>query len=228
MSDQDTQALWRSLSVVQPYRETLAIQWAAEHGADVISNSWGPPDGKAKDDQVYPIDDIVRLAVGYAVEKGRGGKGCVICWAAGNGNESISADGYASHPDVLAVAACTADGKRAPYSDYGPEVAITAPGGGFKTGLLTTVAVDIEGHESYRYNFNGTSAATPIVAGVVALLLSKYPDLTRTEVVDILKTTADKIDVAGGAYDASGHSDAYGHGRVNAAKALEEAARRKT
>ena len=226
LSGKDKLALSRALSVVQPYREALAIQWAAEHGADVISNSWGPPDGKAKSGHVYPIDDIARLAVAYAVKEGRGGKGCVICWAAGNGDETVSVDGYASHPDVLAVAACTSDGTRAPYSDYGPEVAITAPGGGYTDGLVTTVAVDLAGHESYRYDFNGTSAATPIVAGVVALLLSEYPDLTRSEVVDILKTTADKIDVAGGAYDASGHSDAYGHGRVNAAKALKEAKRR--
>jgi subtilisin family serine protease len=226
LSGQDKLAVSRALSVVQPYREARAIQWAADQGADVISNSWGPPDGKAKYGNTYPIDDITQLAVAHAVEKGRGGKGCVICWAAGNGDESISADGYASHFDVLAVAACTSDGTRAPYSDYGPEVGITAPGGGYSEGLLTTVSVDLAGHASYRYDFNGTSAATPIVAGVAALLLSNYPDLTRGEVIDILKTTADKIDPTGGAYDASGHSDLYGQGRVNASKALQEAARR--
>ena len=226
LSGQDKLAVSRALSVVQPYREALALQWAAEHGADVISNSWGPPDGKAKYGQVYPIDDITRLAVGYAVEKGRGGKGCVICWAAGNGNESISVDGYASHSDVLAVAASTVEGKRAPYSDFGPEVGIAAPGGGYNDGLLSTVAVDLQGHEGYRFDFNGTSAATPIVAGVAALLLSKYPDLTRTEAYDILKASADRIDPAGGEYDADGHSPYYGYGRVNAAKALQEAARR--
>ncbi len=226
LSGEDTLALSRALSVVQPYREALSIQWAAEHGAAVISNSWGPPDGKAQFGIEYPIDDITRLAVAYAVEKGRDGKGCVICWAAGNGNESVSFDGYASHPDVLAVAAVTRDGTRAPYSDFGPEVDICAPGGGYSDGLLTTVSVDPASHAAYRDNFNGTSAATPIVAGVAGLLLSEYPDLTYRDVFDILKATADKIDADGGAYDGDGHSMHYGYGRINAAKALEEAQRR--
>jgi subtilisin family serine protease len=223
LAGEDKLAVARALSVVQPYRELTSISWAAKNGADVISNSWGPPDGYAKHGRVYPMDDGVQLAVAYAVEKGRGGKGCVICWAAGNGDESISGDGYASHPDVLAVAACTVDGTRAAYSDYGPEVAITAPGGGYSDGLLTTVSVDLAGREKYRYDFNGTSAATPIVAGVAALLLSQYPELTRSQVYDILKASADKIDPAGGQYDSNGHSPYYGYGRVNAAKALAEA-----
>lgn len=226
LTGQDKLAVSRALSVVQPYREAKSIQWAADSGADVISNSWGPPDGKAKYGNTYPMDDITQLAVAHAVEKGRSGKGCVICWAAGNGDETISVDGYASHPDVLAVAACTSDGKRAPYSDYGPEVGIAAPGGGYSEGLLTTVSVDLSGHVNYRHDFNGTSAATPIVAGVAALLLSRYPNLTRGEVIDILKTTADKIDVEGGSYDEAGHSDYYGYGRINAVKALQEAAQR--
>jgi subtilisin family serine protease len=222
----DSLNLARALSVVQPFREGKAIHWAAANGAHVISNSWGPPDGKAALGIPQPLDDYARLAVEYAAEKGRDGKGCVICWAAGNGNESVSWDGYASHPEVLAVAACTADGQRAPYSDYGPEVRICAPGGGLKDGLLTTVAADPAGHAAYRHDFNGTSAATPIVAGVAALLLSRYPDLARQEVYDILCATADRIDPAGGQYDADGHSPYYGYGRVNARKALEEAARR--
>lgn len=226
LSGPDVLAVARALSVVQPFREGKAIHWAASNGAHVISNSWGPPDGQAAQGISYPLDDYARLAVENAAAKGRNGKGCVICWAAGNGNESVSFDGYASHPEVLAVAACTVDGKRAPYSDFGPEVGICAPGGGYKDGLLTTVAVDPDGHAAYRYNFNGTSAATPIVAGVAALLLSRYPDLTRTEVYDILKASADKIDPAGGEYDVDGHSIYYGSGRVNAAKALQEAARR--
>jgi subtilisin family serine protease len=222
LSGEDSLALARALSVVQPYREALAIQWAAERGADVISNSWGPPDGKAKD---QPIDDITRLALSHAVEKGRGGKGCVVCWAAGNGNESVSFDGYASHSAVLAVGACTVEGTRAPYSDYGSELDVSAPGGGIRQNRITTVAVDNEAHSAYRYNFNGTSAATPIVAGAAALLLSKYPHLTREEVYDILRNSVDKIDQDGGQYDAEGHSPFYGFGRINVRRSLEEAAR---
>ncbi len=226
LAGEDVLAMARAISVVQPYREARAIQWAAEHGADVISNSWGPPDGMAKYNQNYPIDDVARLALSYALEKGRGGKGCVVCWAAGNGNEDVGYDGYASYPAVLTVAACTAQGTRADYSDYGHEVALCAPGGGRREGLITTVQADLEHHAAYRHNFNGTSAATPIVAGVAALLLSTHPEITRSEVYDILTKTADKIDPEAGQYDADGRSIYYGFGRVNVRRALEEAARR--
>jgi subtilisin family serine protease len=226
LTDEEQLALQRALSVVSPYREARALQWASEHGADVISNSWGPPDGYAKYGKAFPIDDITRLALAYAIEHGRDGKGCVVCWAAGNGNESISFDGYASHPDVLAVGACTVEGKRAAYSDYGPEVAICAPGGGYRKGLLTTVDVDPETHRAYRYDFNGTSAAAPVVAGLAALVLSVNPGLTREEVYDILRDTADKIDPQGGQYDERGHSPFYGWGRVNARRAMQRAAQR--
>jgi subtilisin family serine protease len=227
LSHEEMAVLNRTLGAVQPYREAKSIQWAVSHGADVISNSWGPPDGYAKFNIAFPIDDIVRLAVDLAAEKGRDGKGCIICWAAGNGNESISFDGYACHPQALAIAACTADGKRAPYSDYGSEVALCAPGGGYSDDLLTTVAVDREEHKAYRYDFNGTSAAAPIVAGVAALILSISPNLTREEVSDILRSTADRIDPEGGEYDSNGHSPYYGFGRVNARRALDETLHRK-
>lgn len=226
LSGQQIMEVARALSAADSFREGHAIHMAASNGAHVISNSWGPPDGMAKYGREYPLVDYARLAVEFAAEKGRDGKGCVICWAAGNGSESISFDGYASHRDVFAVAACTQENMCAPYSDYGPEVDIVAPGGGYRKGLLTSVAVDPEEHQAYRHDFNGTSAATPIVAGAAALLLSKHPDLTREEVYDILRSTADKIDQIGGKYDSGGHSHYYGYGRVNASKALEEASRR--
>lgn len=58
----------------------------------------------------------------FAIKNGRNGKGCVICFAAGNGNESVNNDGYASYEKVIAVAACNDKGKKAPYSDFGPAV----------------------------------------------------------------------------------------------------------
>ena len=67
----------------------------------------------------------------------------------------------------------------------------------------------------------GTSAATPIVAGAAALLLSEYPDLASQEVYDILRVSADKIE-----HDADGHSRFYGFGRINLRRAQEEAASR--
>jgi subtilisin family serine protease len=105
--------------------EADAFAWAADNGADVVSCSWGPMDGDWWDafDPAHrafvPLPDNTRLAIEHALKNGRGGKGCVICWAAGNGNESVDNDGYASHPGVIAVAACNDRGRRSAYSDTG-------------------------------------------------------------------------------------------------------------
>src|SRR4029077_14141228 len=67
-------------------QEAAAFVWAADHGADVISCSWGPEDGDWSDPSdplhkdVVPLPDSTRLAIEYAITKGRGGKGCVIVW----------------------------------------------------------------------------------------------------------------------------------------------------
>jgi subtilisin family serine protease len=88
-----------------------AFRWAADHGADVISCSWGPEDGRWWDanDPLHrtdaPLPDNIRLAIDYAVSSGRGGKGCVVCFAAGNGNESVDLDGYARYEKVIAAPA---------------------------------------------------------------------------------------------------------------------------
>ncbi|WP_093471051.1 S8 family serine peptidase [Paenibacillus popilliae] len=86
----------------------------------------------------------------------------------------------------------------------------------------------------YTGDFGGTSSATPLVAGVAALMLSANPDLRAAEVKTILQLTADKIqdtlpDHNGnnrGTYDQKGHSEWFGYGKVNAAKAVKEAKRR--
>lgn len=115
----------RLMSGLGSQGEADAFAWAADNGADVISCSWGPTDGRWWDPRdaahraFVPLPDNTRLAIEYALTSGRKGKGSVICWAAGNGNESVDNDGYAGHPGVIAVAACNDTGKRSVYSDTG-------------------------------------------------------------------------------------------------------------
>ncbi|MCC7242418.1 MAG: S8 family serine peptidase [Acidobacteria bacterium] len=115
----------RLMSGLGSQAEADALAWAVDHGADVISCSWGPTDGDWWDSHdpahraTVPLPDNTRLAIEYALGQGRSGKGCVICWAAGNGNESVDNDGYASHPGVVTVAACNEAGERSVYSDTG-------------------------------------------------------------------------------------------------------------
>ncbi len=221
--------------------EADAIVWAAQHGADVISCSWGPEDGKWWDPedplhhQVVPLPDATQLAIDWAITNGRSGKGCVLTWAAGNGNESVDNDGYASYEKVIAVAACNDRGKKSKYSDFGKATWCAFPSNDTvqtKTaGIWTTdrsgapgynpgqsTKGDAAGH--YTNNFGGTSSACPGAAGVAALVLARNPALRWDEVKDLLKRSCDKIDQAGGKYDASGHSKLYGYGRLNAKTAV--------
>ncbi|MGQ4599427.1 S8 family serine peptidase [Nocardia sp. R6R-6] len=231
--------------------EARAFQWAAEHGADVISCSWGPPDGDwfrpndALHDRVVQLPASTRLAIEHAVTAGRGGKGCVVVFAAGNGNESVDNDGYASFAKVIAVAACNDSGTRSVYSDFGKAVWCAFPSSDFEYAPLGHPApltpgiwtVDRRGRDGYNpgkpesgdeagnytNDFGGTSSSCPGVAGVAALVLSENPDLAWHEVKDLLKGACDQIDPQGGGYDADGHSAEYGYGRINALSAVRAA-----
>ncbi|PPJ64117.1 S8 family serine peptidase [Cuspidothrix issatschenkoi] len=165
--------------------------------------------------------------------------------------------GFAVHPDVITVSASTSLNKKAAYSNWGDNISVCAPsnnappGMWFQetgyvytqpaivsalvgVGMLTTDQIGGAGYDAGNFtnNFGGTSSATPIVAGVAALVLSANPDLTAQQVKRILQDTADKIvdnnpdpqlGVRGGTYNSNGHSQWFGYGKVNAAKAVRVA-----
>ncbi len=229
----------RMISQLGSQAEANAFYWAAENGADVISCSWGPADGKWWDpndplhDTVVPLPDSTRLALNYAVTRGRGGKGCVVLFAAGNGNESVDNDGYASYERVLAVAACNDRSVRSVYSDLGDAVFCAFPSNDFEfpeenrpapltPGIWTTDRTGRPGYsdDDYTNSFGGTSSACPGAAGVAALVLSCDPSLSRDEVKDVLRRSCEQIDPEKGDYDEQGHSPLYGYGRLNAESAV--------
>jgi len=232
--------------------EAKAFAWAADRGADVISCSWGPVDGDWSNPgdplhtRPFRLPDSTRLAIDYATTQGRRGKGCVITWAAGNGNEDIRFDGYASYPKVIAVAACNDQGRRSVYSDYGDAVWCCFPSSDFYApqfnhprpltpGIWTTDRSARAGYNpgginaedtfgdfngDYTARFGGTSSSCPGVAGVAALILGVNPDLTWEEVKTIIRQSCEQIDPVMGGYDDRGHSVFYGFGRLHAGVAV--------
>ncbi len=185
---------------------------SVDRGADVLSNSWGG----GSDSQT------IINAINYAKQKGRNGKGCVVCFAAGNDNGKVSFPGKLDN--VLTVAACNEYGERKSKtskdgeywwgSNYGPQVDVAAPG----VHIFTTDIMNKGGYSTGNYEdgFNGTSAATPHVAGVAALVLSVAPELKASEVEEIIKNSADDI-------TPKGFDNYTGYGKVNAFKAVSKA-----
>lgn len=226
----------RHRSRLGDFNEALAFYHAYQNKADVISCSWGPWD--AYEDRFWPLPSLTRYVIDICTSHGRQGKGIPILFAAGNGNESVELDGYASYEKVIAVAACTNEDEKAPYSDYGASIWVTAPSNGGTAGIFTTDRRGSAGYHpysDYTPSFGGTSSATPLVAGVVGLMLSVNPTLGLDEVKDILKDTAVKInedlvtiheDVWGKRYTdeyTDGFSEVYGWGKVDAGAAVKAA-----
>lgn len=196
-----------SISASQIYD---AFEKAKEWGVDIINCSWGSGDVPAMVEDI--IVDLAR--------NGRNGKGAVIVFAAGNEDSSIGND-EASIPEVLAVGATNIYNQRAHYSNYGPELDLMAPGGEH-LGITTLDQMNDAGMATKLSNylvyddenaFGGTSAAAPVVVGIVAQMLEADPNLSREEVMELLEENADKIgDVS---YGADGRNDYYGFGKVN-------------
>lgn len=192
------------------------------NGAWVLNCSWTGPSG-------YVLSTLQNEAIADCAANGRQGKGCVIVFSAGNRNAPT--EGFALHPDVIAVAACTSNDERSHISSYGRTVAVCAPSWG--TGGRKIVTANVKGtindngtdrpkgwsdvDQDFTADFSGTSASAPIVSGVCGLVLSAAPQLTAKQVREVLTKTARRI---GQGYH-NDHSEYFGYGCVNALEAVK-------
>ncbi|WP_299425677.1 S8 family peptidase [uncultured Meiothermus sp.] len=125
-------------------------------------------------------------------------QGSIIVAAAGNNAENVANFVPASCSGVITVGATGPSGGRAPYSNFGGRIDLMAPGGNVAVnlggvqaggGVLSPLKSDASGQFNYEF-YNGTSMAAPHVAGLIALMKSARPSLTRAEALDILRRTA--------------------------------------
>lgn len=118
-------------------------------------------------------------------------RGAVVVVAAGNDAVNVSNASPANCSGVIAVAATGRTGGRASYSNYGNLVDVAAPGGDGAYGVLSTLNTGTTAPASDSYAaYQGTSMATPHVAGVAALMLALNTNLTPDEIESKLKSTA--------------------------------------
>lgn len=191
---------------VEPAAEAAGL--TAPDGADVISCSLGPNGAN------WPMYSVLMDAIDAAVERGRDGRGTPVFWAASNGNVTIDGfdgtDEVASYVNTIAVGRSRRDDTE-DGSAYGPGLDFLSPG------------VDVYSTTSGgRYRVaTGTSYATPLAAGVAALVLSVNDDLRWDEIRTLMRATCEKV---GDVSYVDGRHDRYGYGRLNAAAAVREAA----
>jgi subtilisin family serine protease len=173
-----------------------AIRWAADHGAKIISMSLGGVRKHAYNRTACPDDE--QQAIYHALRKG-----AVLFAAGGNrgaGDDAVEEPGVCL--GVVSVGAVDSSGTVAPFSSRHRYLTMTAPG------------VDIAsiGPQNAPFSGDGTSQATAIASAVAALVWSKYPSLTGTQVVARLLATLDR---RSDTVDPS-----YGHGILNAYRAV--------
>ncbi|MHA7295299.1 S8 family serine peptidase, partial [Arthrobacter sp. HLT1-21] len=131
-----------------------------------------------------------QAAINYAASQD-----VAVVAAAGNDRSPVRATSPANCDNVIVVGATGREGNQANYSNYGPEVDVSAPGGDASTGLasaiLSTENDGVYGPTAEGYGYKqGTSMATPHVAGAAALMLAANPSLTAVQIEAQLKATA--------------------------------------
>ncbi len=166
------------------------IKYSAEMGAHIINASWGSPGSGA-----YP-NSIVNYATAL---------GALVVTAAGNENMEHNAS-YQDYPadctNALCVASTGQNDIKSSFSDYGDPIDICAPG----EGILSTIIAG-NGYDAY----DGTSMASPVAAGVCALVKALHPELTPAQLMNRVMMTSDYIYEANPTYMGK-----LGAGRINA------------
>lgn len=165
-----------------------AVRWAVDHGAKVINLSWSG----------VPNSATIHDAGNYARRSG-----AVVVVAADN---TSGFKDWAPSDSVVVIGATTTSDTRAGFSTYGPHVDLGAPG----LNVSTTARGGGYG------DFSGTSAASPVGAGVYGLMMSANPALLPSQLDQIAFETAQDLGTPG-------RDNEFGHGRINAAAAVARA-----
>jgi subtilisin-like proprotein convertase family protein len=155
----------------------------------IYSSSWGPEDNGAT---VDGPGKITQKAFANGVKQGRGGRGSIYVFASGNGGtmgDNCNFDGYANSPFTISIGAISIDGRIPNYGEQcAAHLAVTYSGD--SRNMISTT--DVGGKCTQRHS--GTSAAAPIAAGMIALMLSARPDLTWRDIQYVIIQNAKVTD----------------------------------
>ncbi|XP_029301756.1 proprotein convertase subtilisin/kexin type 7 [Cottoperca gobio] len=187
---------------------------------DIYSCSWGPDDDGHTVDGPHPLG---KAALQHGVIAGRQGFGSIFVVASGNGgqyNDNCNYDGYANSIYTITIGAVDEKGKMPFYAEEcASMLAVTFSSGGSKLRSIVTSDWSLQHGTGCTEGHTGTSAAAPLAAGMVALMLQVRPCLSWRDVQHIVTFTATKCDnsadwrMNGAGFN---HSHQHGFGVLNA------------
>jgi subtilisin family serine protease len=175
------------------------LLWAVNNGAKVVNMSLGGTGGSR----------ALMDAVAYAQSKD-------VLVVAAMGNDGANAQEYpAGYPGVVAVGASDSTDEIASFSNFGTWISVAAPGEDILSTLPThsVYVTETEGKDTSYDSMDGTSMASPFVAGLAALIRSQFPTMTAPLVKSRIEKSADDL-------GDPGFDNYFGHGRINAARAI--------
>ncbi|CAI6279468.1 unnamed protein product [Periconia digitata] len=202
--------------------EAAAINYKLQDN-DIYSCSWGPPDdGKTMEGPGI----LIKKAMLTAVQKGRGGKGSIYVFAAGNGannGDNCNFDGYTNSIYSITVGAIDQNNEHPYYSEAcSAQLVVTYSSGGGESIHTTDI-----GANKCTASHGGTSAAGPIAVGVYALVLSARPELTWRDLQWLTVETAISFDQPSDWKKTPGmgrmFSHQFGYGKLDAYAIVEAA-----
>lgn len=175
------------------------IIWAAKKGADVANLSIG----------LYTKSTALERAVKYGLSKNM-----VIVSSAGNDSKSSKIHLPSMIKGVIEVSATNQRDKLASFSNYAQQISVAAPGDKIYSTMPTyTVELTSEAGKTYGV-LSGTSMASPIVAGLAALIKSEDKSMSPKEVKELIEKTSSDL-------GKKGYDEYYGYGRIDAYEALK-------
>ena len=177
------------------YQSAANITTAFQHAAnfDVMSNSWGvTPAYGSYQSLLTASGSFFPNLFDYITTNGRGALGTSVIQASGNDNTNANADSTNATRFTTSIAATDASGNAASYTNFGSNILVAAP-----AAAVTTDRSGSDGYNTtagaagdYTTTFGGTSAATPVTAGIVALMNQANSGLGWRDVQNILATSA--------------------------------------
>ena len=214
---------------VADYEEAQGLSYK-NNQIHIYSSSWGPYDDASS---LEGPGTVTKEMFQMEAVNGRNGLGSIWVWAGGNGRDNgdnCNYDGYASSRYTLAIGALDHRERQAWYSESCAALIACAPSSGAPGYGITTT--DLLGSAGYTpgdctNSFGGTSAAAPIAAGAIALILEERPDLTWRDVQHVIAKSSRQVDASNPDWNVNErgfhHSHKYGFGVMDTNKMIRVA-----